>query len=139
MAHGSRKIRHLDNVEAISQHLGVKLGAGRQVQPLNLVFSIFVLAVVRKILFKQVQFSNDGAASGAVDRGILGSDANPYFFTGLKLRCDDEHHANRGRQGIRFDGFHDVAVIERFNFWKRVVLVFQEPDGRLSERRYPGL
>ena len=87
MAHGSRKIRHLDNVEAIGQHLGVKLGAGRQVQPLNLVFSIFVLAVVRKVLFKQVQFSNDWAASGTVDRGVLGSDAKPYFFTGLKLRC----------------------------------------------------
>ena len=67
-------------------------------------------------ILQQVQFSNDRAASGAVDRGVLGSDANQYFFTGLKLRCgDDEHHANRGRQGIRFDGFHGVAVIERFN------------------------
>jgi hypothetical protein len=33
----------------------------------------------RQVLFKQMQFSNDRAASGAVEGGVLGSDADPNF------------------------------------------------------------
>jgi hypothetical protein len=116
MADDGWKICHLDNIEPIGQYLGIELCARRQVQPLNIVFSVFILAIVRQVLFKQMQFSNDRAASGAVDGGVLGSDADPNFFTGLKLRgCDDENRAHGGRPSFQFGGFHNVVITRRFD------------------------
>ena len=115
MADDGWKICHLDNIEPIGQYLGVELRARRQVQPLNIVFSVFIFAFVRQVLFKQMQFSNDRAASGAVDGGVLSSDADPNFFTGLKLgHCEDENRAHGGSPSFQFGGFHGLVITRRF-------------------------
>jgi len=54
MADDGWKICHLDNVEPIGKHLGVELCARRQVQPLNIVFSVFILAIVRRVRYLRV-------------------------------------------------------------------------------------
>jgi hypothetical protein len=101
------KIGHLDNIKPIGQHLSVELCSRGQVQPLNIVFNVFVLAVMWQVFFKQMQFANDRAAGGAVDGGVLGADADPDCFASLKLRGEDKNQANGACQSFQFAGVHE--------------------------------
>src|ERR1700731_2447801 len=102
------EIGHLDNIKPIGEHFSIELCSRGQVQPLNIVFNVFILTVMWQVSFKQMQFTNDRAAGGAVDGGVLGADAYPDFFASLKLRREDENQANGACQSFQFAGVHEV-------------------------------
>ena len=70
------EVGHRADVELAGHHLVGQRRARGEVLPLDVVLHVLVLAVVRQVLFEQVQLADQQAAGGAVDGGVLRADGD---------------------------------------------------------------
>ncbi|MCY1431243.1 hypothetical protein D9M71_472060 [compost metagenome] len=70
------EVGHGAEVQLAGDHLVGQRRAAGEVLPLDLVFRVLVLAVVRQVLVEQTELADQQAAGGAVDGGVLGADGD---------------------------------------------------------------
>src|ERR1700712_471840 len=82
-----REVGHLDNIELVREILAVQLRARRLIFPDDVIIHVSILAVMRQILFQQLQLPNNRAAGGAVNRGVLRPNRDADGFARTKRSC----------------------------------------------------
>src|SRR3569833_2544196 len=98
------KVRHLDNIELVREVLAVQLRARWLVFPNDVVSNIFILPLMRKVFFQQLQLAHDRSASSAIDRGVLRANRDADRF---RARSNHEQRSREtGREQKLFPGDH---------------------------------